>query len=118
MRPILPVLIAIVSAWSSAAAAQSNPRYVPLGGAAKGALYAPDSGSAPHVAILITHRTANFMSHLGCRELARRGFLVLGMNTRFDNNEAAVHFEDLALDVKAGVELLRRQPGITKVVLF
>src|SRR5262249_60519966 len=40
------------------------------------------------------------------------------MNTRYENNEAAVDFEKLPLDVKAGGDLLRRQPGITKVVLF
>jgi hypothetical protein len=40
------------------------------------------------------------------------------MNTRYDNNEALVDFEKLPLDVKAGVEFLRRQPGISKVVLF
>ena len=32
------------------ASAQSNPRFVPLGSGAIGALYVPDSGPAPHVA--------------------------------------------------------------------
>jgi pimeloyl-ACP methyl ester carboxylesterase len=40
------------------------------------------------------------------------------MNPRSDNNEAAVRWEDNALDVRSGVEFLRRQPGITKVLLF
>jgi hypothetical protein len=40
------------------------------------------------------------------------------MNPRPDNNEAAVKWEDNALDVRSGVEFLRRQPGITKVLLF
>jgi pimeloyl-ACP methyl ester carboxylesterase len=43
---------------------------------------------------------------------------MLCMNTRYENNEAQVDFERLPLDVKAGVDFLRRQPGITKVVLF
>src|SRR3979490_260787 len=43
---------------------------------------------------------------------------MLCMNTRFENNEAQVDFEKLPLDVKAGVNFLRAQPGITKVVLF
>jgi len=81
-------------------------------------LYKPDSGSAPHVAVLIIHRTANFMTHLGTTELSQRGFLVLGMNPRSDNNEAAVNFEENALDIKSGIEFLRNQPGITKVILF
>jgi hypothetical protein len=96
--------------------AQSHPEYVPLG-RAKGALYRPDTGQA-RVGILLTHRTSNFLSHPACREFATRGFVVLCMNGRFDNNEVQVRFEEIALDVKAGVEHLRRQPGITKVVLF
>ena len=99
--------------------AQSNPLYIQFTPAAvKGALYKPDSGPAPHVAVLLIHRTANFMSHLATTELSRRGFMVLGMNPRSDNNEAAVHFEDNALDIKSGIEFLRRQPGITKVILL
>jgi hypothetical protein len=40
------------------------------------------------------------------------------MNPRFDNNEAEVRWEDIALDVKSGVEFLKKQPGITKVLLW
>jgi pimeloyl-ACP methyl ester carboxylesterase len=102
-----------------AASAQSNPAYIQFSPAAtKGVLYWPDSGPAPTVGILIVHRTANFLQHLGATELSRRGFLVLAMNPRSDNNEAAVRFEQNALDVRSGVEFLRRQAGIRKVVLF
>ena len=31
------------------------------------------------------------MNHIATRELGRRGFLVVGMNPRSDNNEAAVN---------------------------
>ena len=98
---------------------QSNPLYIQFTpNTVKGALYKPDSGPAPHVAILMAHRTANFMGGMPPRELAKRGFMVLGMNPRSDNNEAEVHWEDIALDVKSGVEFLRKQPGITKVLLW
>jgi pimeloyl-ACP methyl ester carboxylesterase len=101
------------------ACAQSNPAYIQFTpGAVKGALYKPDSGAAPHVAVLLIHRTANFLSHIGAKELSRRGFLVLAMNPRSDNNEAAVIWEDNALDIRSGIEFLRRQPGITKILLF
>jgi pimeloyl-ACP methyl ester carboxylesterase len=40
------------------------------------------------------------------------------MNSRFDNNDTAIHWEEIALDVRSGVEFLRRQPGITRVVLL
>lgn len=96
--------------------AQSHPEYVPLG-RAKAAFYRPDTGQ-PHVGILLIHRTSSFLSHPACTEFPKRGFAVLCMNGRFDNNEVQVRFEEMALDVKAGVEFLRRQPGITKVVLF
>jgi len=99
--------------------AQSRPLYVPFTpGSVKGVLYTPDAGPAPHVAVLLIHRTSNFLAHLATTELASRGFLVLAMNPRSDNNEAAVSFEDNALDIKSGIEFLRRQPGITKVLLF
>jgi len=99
--------------------AQSRPLYVPFTpGAVKGVLYTPDAGPAPHVAVLLIHRTSNFLAHLATTELARRGFMVLAMNPRSDNNESAVSFEDNALDLKSGIEFLRRQPGITKVLLF
>src|SRR5215470_7792239 len=87
--------------------AQSNPRYIqftPL--TVKGALYKPDSAPAPHVAILVIHRTANFMSHPAATELSKRGFLVLGMNPRSENNETIVDFESNALDIKSGIEFL------------
>ena len=87
-------------------------------GSVKGALYRPGAGPAPHVAVLLIHRTSNFLAHLATTELASRGFMVLAMNPRSDNNEAAVSFEDNALDIKSGIEFLRKQPGITKVLLF
>ena len=97
----------------------TGPIYVPFTpGSVKGVLYKPDSGPAPHVAVLLIHRTSNFLAHLATTELASRGFMVLAMNPRSDNNEAAVSFEDNALDIKSGIEFLRRQPGITRVLLF
>jgi pimeloyl-ACP methyl ester carboxylesterase len=102
-----------VMAWS-----QSNPQFIAFQGASKGALYKPDAGPAPHVGIIVMHRTANYMTHRACTELSRRGFMMLCMTTRFENNEVFVDYEKLPLDVKAGVEFLRRQTGITKVLLF
>jgi len=102
---------------AAAALAQSTPRFVTLG-PADAALYTPDAGPSPHVGVLVVHRTSDFMRHPACTELSRRGFMVLCMNTRFVNNEMLVRFEEMALDVKAGVQFLRRQPGITKVLLF
>ena len=119
MRYALTITGALVLCLASDAAfAQSKPEFIPMGGRAKAALYRPDAGPAPHVGILVMHRTSNYLAHPACTELSRRGFLMLCMNTRYENNEPAVDFEKLPLDVKAGVEFLRKQNGITKVVLF
>ncbi len=108
-----------LAGWSGGAQAQSEPRYVQFQpSATKGALYRPDSGPTSPVAFLAIHRTSNFMNMIGNGELAKRGFVVLGMNPRSDNNEAIVNFENVALDIKHGVEFLRKQPGVKKVVLI
>jgi hypothetical protein len=101
----------------SQAAAQNPPTYHQLG-PAKATLYKPESGPAPHVGIVLMHRTANFLATLACRELSARGFLALCMNPRFDNNETQVNWEQMPLDVAAGVNFLKSQPGITNVVLW
>jgi len=120
MRPqMLAVRTLSIGLLAAPAFAQSNPLYIQFSPASvKGALYKPDSGPAPHVAVLVIHRTANFLNHPATRELARRGLLVLGMNPRSDNNETLVNFEANALDIRSGIEFLRKQPGITKVVLL
>ena len=113
------ILTAIALACASPLAAQSPPMYVQFSpSTVKGALYKPDSGPAPHIAILIIHRTANVLGSPATRELASRGFMVLAVNPRSDNNEAAVNFEANALDIKSGVEFLRKQPGITRILLW
>jgi pimeloyl-ACP methyl ester carboxylesterase len=119
MRCTTAIAGALMSCWTAVGFAQSNPLYIQFRpGAVKGALYQPDSGPAPHVAILVIHRTSNFMSHPATTELSKRGFMVLGMNPRSDNNESAVDFEANALDIKSGIEFLRKQGGISKVLLF
>ncbi|MSO20534.1 MAG: hypothetical protein EXQ56_08730 [Acidobacteria bacterium] len=115
---ILRIALAGLMVMSATAArAQSNPAFIQLPGLAKAALYTPDSGPAAHVAVIVTHRTNNQMSGLPMTEFPKRGIMVLGLNSRFENNEASVEWEDIALDVKSAVEFLRKQPGITKVIL-
>ncbi|HYR90045.1 MAG TPA: hypothetical protein VE422_38595 [Terriglobia bacterium] len=108
--------------FAASAFAQSTPRYIRFTGvpqSVKGAFYLPDAPQpAPHIGILVMHRTSNFMNALACTELSKRGFAVLCMNPRSDNNEALVRFETVPLDVRAGMEFLKRQPGITRIVLW
>src|SRR6266704_6185823 len=93
-------------AFPAVAFGQSHPEFIPLG-RVSAALYKPDSGPAPHVAFLVSHRTANNLNNNACKELSKRGFMVLCFNTRFINNEAAVRWEETPLDVKAAVEFAR-----------
>jgi pimeloyl-ACP methyl ester carboxylesterase len=119
MHRSIVLLTAALVTISAPLFAQSHPEYIQFSPSpVKGALYKPDAGPAPHAAILIIHRTANVLGSVAARELARRGFMVLCVNPRSDNNEAAVNFEANALDIKSGIELLRKQPGITKILLW
>jgi len=119
MRARIFIMAGALALAATSALAQSNPRYIAFQpSATKGALYVPDQGPAPSIAFLTIHRTSNFMNMIGTRELSKRGFMVLGMNPRSDNNEALVEFEKVALDIKQGVEFLRKQPGIKKVILI
>jgi hypothetical protein len=114
---LLVVVVSLVVGVPGVSFAQSHPEFVPLG-RVSAALYKPDTGPAPHVGFVIGHRTANYLNHIACRELSSRGFLALCFNTRFQNNETQVRWEETPLDVKAAVDYVRRQPGITKVILF
>jgi pimeloyl-ACP methyl ester carboxylesterase len=100
------------------AASQSKPEYIPLGGGVKGVLYRPDKNPTPHVGVIIIHRTSNYLQHQGCTQLSTRGFMVLCMNSRFDNNEALVDWELIAQDVRRGVDHLKNTQKMSKVVLF
>src|SRR5215470_3711440 len=111
------IIVLVALSVPGVCVAQSHPEFIALG-RLSAAVYRPDNGAMPHVAFLVAHRTANYLNHIGCRELSRRGFMVVCFNTRFQNNEAQVRWEETALDVKAAVEFARRQPGITKVILF
>jgi pimeloyl-ACP methyl ester carboxylesterase len=115
---LFALAVALGGVTGGAAQAQGKPEFIPLQGTVKAALYRPESGPAPRVGVLVMHRTSNYLGHRACTELSRRGFLMLCMNTRYENNEVLVDFDRLPLDVKTGVELLRKQPGIQKVVMF
>jgi hypothetical protein len=100
---------------------QNFPTYHALG-PAKATLWRPTSGT-PNIGIVVMHRTSNFLNLGACSQMRDRGFVVLCMNTRFDNNEAEVIFEEMALDVRAGINFLKQNqsgltPGVTKVVLW
>jgi hypothetical protein len=115
------LLIAIMILTSAAAPsswAQSEPTFIQLG-RAKGALYKPAAGAEPRVGIIVMHREANYLNNVACGEFALRGFLVLCMNSRFENSEASVRWESIPLDVGGGVTHLRKLLGPSgKIILY
>ncbi len=117
----VPVLFGILFVSMQAVAALPPSQYIQfMPGATKGALYMPDPAvfPNPHIAIVVMHRDSNFMSHISTQEMPKRGIVALGMNPRCDNNESlCAPWENNALDVKQGIEYLRKLPGITMIVL-
>ena len=115
------LLIAIMISTSAAAPsswAQSEPTFIQLG-RAKGALYKPAAGAELRVGIIVMHREANYLNNVACGEFALRGFLVLCMNSRFENSEASVRWESIPLDVGGGVTHLRKLLGPSgKIILY
>jgi hypothetical protein len=109
--------LAVSLAAALPALAQTNPAFVQLG-RVSATIYKPDSGPAPHIAFLISHRSANNLNNVACRELSKRGFLAFCFNTRFVNNDSIVNWEEIALDVKTAVDYVRALPGVTKIVLL
>jgi hypothetical protein len=109
-----------LSAAALPAAAQTDPIYVQFGDA-KAALYRPDASRnlpEPDVGVLVIQPTNNSMRHVACRELSMRGYVVLCMNSRFENRETFVRSEGVAADIKQGIDFLKRVKGLAKVVLF
>ncbi len=121
LRNILAFAISVaftLIAFGSRSWAQSGPTFVQLG-RAKGALYKPESGPEPHVGIIVMHREANYLNHVACGEFAKRGFVVLCMNSRFENSESSVRWELIPLDVSEGVNHLKKQLGAgAKIILY
>jgi len=115
-------ILSVFLIWSHSSAEPPPPEYIQFSPeATMGAVYFPDPEiyPNPHIAALNMHRTGNRLSHISMEEMARRGFVILGMNPRCQNNEAkCAPWENNALDVKQGIEYLRSLPGISKVILL
>ena len=118
---ILITLLAALLA-NSARADMPPPEYIQFSPVmTMGAIYFPDEElhPGPHIAIVNMHRTENRLAHISMTEMASRGFVILGMNPRCQNNESKCSpWENNALDVKQGVDYVRNIPGIEKVILM
>src|SRR5262245_52774667 len=116
MRSVVFVCAMLMLLGINIASAQVTVQDVDLGGGALGRYRAPATG-ASHIAFLAIHRTSDFRNHQIVTELANRGFGTLGIRTRFGSSEAAVNFELIALDIRAGVRYLKNVKGHSRVIL-
>src|ERR1700751_109344 len=96
----------------------ANPQYVlGLAPGVKAVLWQPANPASSHTGVIAIHRTSNYLAHPSCSNLSQRGFTVLCMNSRFDDNETLVNFELLAQDAGVGVNYLK-SIGMTHVILL
>ncbi|WP_143044029.1 alpha/beta hydrolase family protein [Nonomuraea jiangxiensis] len=106
---------------TAAAEGKPAPEYIQLSGAAKAALHRPDPGLFPdaNTVVIGIHRDGNWLSNATTKNLSDRGFFVIGVNPRSDNNEAkAAPWENNALDLAQAVRYARAMPGVEHVVLY
>jgi pimeloyl-ACP methyl ester carboxylesterase len=117
------ILLAVTAAGvgpsgESVAQVKTEQRYVALkGDTVKGVLHIP-GGARPRIGILVMHEDANFLNHVPCTEMSKRGFAVMCVNGRADNNEALDRWNDLPLDAALGMRYLRETVKVEKVILF
>jgi hypothetical protein len=100
------------------AAAQTQASYLQLSPTVKAVLYSPAPDSTARVAVVNMHEDGNRLADIACTELVKRGFYVLCMNGRSDNNEALDFWNDLPLDVATGVKYLKETVKASKILLY
>ena len=106
-------LVLCLTALNSALALQRT--YVATGGS-QWVVTRPDSGPAPHVAILYDNGIAS-PQHPMCTGMARRGFITWCAISDPELGDSG-DWMKVALEIKAAIKYLRRQPGIDAIVLY
>ena len=100
------------------ATAQTQASYLQLSPTVKAVLYSPAPDSTARVAVVNMHEDGNRLADIACTELVKRGFYVLCMNGRSDNNEALDFWNDLPLDVATGIKYLKETVKASKILLY
>ncbi len=74
-------------------------------------------GCGKDIAFVVTHPANNFMNHYLLEPMQKRGKAILGLNTRYANNESFLIMERAVQDVGRAVRFLRDQ-GYRRVCLI
>lgn len=112
------MILALGSVTARNASAQGPATYLQLSPTVKAVLYSPDPSIKARVAVVNMHEDGNRLADIACTELVQRGFYVLCMNGRSDNNEALDFWNDLPLDVATGIKYLKETVKVSKVLLY
>lgn len=112
------IFIALCAVLLRDAAPQSASVYLQLSPTVKAVLYSPDASIKSRVAVVNMHEDGNRLNDIACTELVQRGFYVLCMNGRSDNNEALDFWNDLPLDVATGIKYLKDTVKVSKILLY
>lgn len=109
------------AAMAQPAASSVNTRFIRVAQGVPGVLYTPTTpGPKAHIAVLIMHSAGDYLSFPGCTELARRGYQAFCVNNSTSKSGAFNDgvIDQVMLEMKAAMQTLRAQPGVTRVVLL
>ncbi len=81
-------------------------------------LYFEPADKKPTVALIASHYNVDFSEHYLGEYMAERGYGFLGWNTRFRGLEYAFLLEHALVDIGQGVNWLREEAGVERVVIL
>jgi pimeloyl-ACP methyl ester carboxylesterase len=115
----LVIVCSVVAPTGGAQMQSPSPEYVRLRSQTFGLLYSPSVlGPESSIGLIFMHPNSDFVNHVGCTEMARRGFRALCINGQyFNTRRETLIWEKVPLDVKPAVEYLRNVAGIRTVIL-